>query len=704
MIQSQKEIFDAQEELKAKQNPSYKKKSFDSSSVSVDTSALDLIYGFTLKRQANDQIREQESAWSRYLQEYGTFQQKRQAITEEYNRKIAEAQTAGEAAILQKQMEEALSDLNMDKLKQEINWELVFSDLGNASKESLEKVKKQLKDFKDSNEYKEMSVEQIQVVDEALNKIQGAIIDKGGLLGDLPNQLEELRKAQEELNKAQEEYNQALKGGTEAQKESSQKKLNEAQKKLINQQGNVNKATDKAIGNFQLLSHTLTELGETSEMSLSQLGNLVQGIAGAFGESGSKIGGIIGSVFSLLDSIGSQGLDGFVGNIFKSVGNAAYGAWDTIFGWTGIDFGGDSDPHLEEDLQRLAQSNQDLEAALDNLSEKMDSSSVAEAMGIYSQQVDNINKQMRNTQEAMLRSHAAYSDGFLGIGGDHSSGHEINQGMTAAEWQEVSKVVGKTVNDAEDFFNLTSEEMWRVANEATSVYSKIKDLADNGYRDAAQYMDEYISYWQELEELQDQYREKLTSTSFDAIKNDFRSALLDMEDSTEDFAKNFEKMMQQAMLESFMTEKYDEQLKSWYKYFSQAMEDGALSKIESIFLESWWGRITNDATKEWEALRESMGWDTGTSSQQSATAGGFETMTQDQASELNGRFTALYESSLRQEAIQQGISNIAEDARNIIAQSYLELQQISENTGAIIKPIRQIQEDIAEVRRNTAKI
>ena len=641
----------------------------------------------------NEKINRQEQAWNRYLQEYGTFQQKRQAITEEYDRKIAEAQNAGEAAILQKQMEKALSSLNMDKLKQEINWELVFSDLGNASKESLEKVKKQLKDFKDSNEYKEMSVEQIQVVDEALNKIQDAIIDKGGLLGDLPDQLEELRVAQEELTKAQEEYNQALKGGTEKQKESAQKKLNEAQKKLANQQGNVNKATDKAIGNFQLLSGTLTELGEASEMSLSQLGNLVQGIAGAFGESGSKIGGIIGSVFSLLDSIGSQGLDGFVGNIFKSVGNAAYGAWDTIFGWTGIDFGGDSDPHLEEDLQRLAQSNQDLEAALDNLSEKMDSSSVAEAMGIYSQQVDNINKQMRNTQEAMLRSHAAYSDGFLGIGGDHSSGHEINQGMTAAEWQEVSKVVGKTVNDAEDFFNLTSEEMWRVANEATSVYSKIKDLADNGYRDAAQYMDEYISYWQELEELQDQYREKLTSTSFDAIKNDFRSALLDMEDSTEDFAKNFEKMMQQAMLESFMTEKYDEQLKSWYKYFSQAMEDGALSNMESLFLESWWGNITNDATREWEALRESMGWDTGTSSQQSATAGYSTTASQDSIDQMYGRFTAMYEVDLRMyESLQSLLSlTVSAEQRNTILS---EIRNLAISSNGYLEDIAGFQKKI----------
>ena len=725
VIQSQKEIFAAQEELKAKQNPSYKKKSFDSSSVSVDTSAFDLIYGFTLKRQANDQIREQESAWNRYLQEYGTFQQKRQAIIEEYNRKIAEDTTAGEAAILQKQMEEALSDLNMDKLKQEINWELVFSDLGNASKESLEKVKKQLKDFKDSNEYKEMSVEQIHVVDEALNKIQGAIIDKGGLLGDLPNQLEELRKAQEELNKAQEEYNQALKGGTETQKESSQKKLNEAQKKLVNQQGNVNKATDKAIGNFQLLSGTLTELGEASEMSLSQLGNLVQGIAGAFGESGSKIGGIIGSVFSLLDSIGSQGLDGFVGNIFKSVGNAAYGAWDTIFGWTGIDFGGDSDPHLEEDLQRLTISNQDLINSLDNLAEKMDESAVADATGIYEQQKKNIEDQIANTQEMMQRSAAAYSNGFLGIGGTHSSNKKINEVMSAEDWKRVSKAAGVSVTSASDFWNLTSEQMYNVANNATDLYSKIKQYADDGYQNASQYMDDYIEYWKQLEELEDAYREKLTDTSFDTVRNEFKNSLLDMESDAEDFAENFEKMMQQAVVESMMSDTYAKRLKEWYKNFADSMTDGTLTGTEQSDLKAQWDEMVSDALAERDAIMQAMGWDSSSSEQQSASSRGFETMSQDTADELNGRFTAVYESNLRIEAAEQqqtvaitelrgsisaltsqasGMYNIADETRTILANSYLELQQIRENTGEIVKPIKQMQADIAEVKRNTSRL
>ena len=173
----------------------------------------------------------EREAMNRYLKDYGTFQQRRQAITDEYNQKIAEAGGAGtwQGKLLQKQMEEALSALDMEKLKESINWELVFSDLENASKKSLQQVKKQLDDFKSSDEYKNMAVDQTKVIDEALNNIQSAIIDKGGLLGDLPEQLEELRKAQEELTAAQDEYNEAMKNGTDEQKEAAQRKLNMAE-------------------------------------------------------------------------------------------------------------------------------------------------------------------------------------------------------------------------------------------------------------------------------------------------------------------------------------------------------------------------------------------------------------------------------------------------------------------------------------------
>lgn len=236
----------------------------------------------------------------RYLKNYGTFVQKRQAITDEYTRKISEATTQGDKDILQKEMEKALSSLDLEKLKQGINWELVFGDLDKVSKESLNKVKQQLRDFKNSDEYKNMAVDQKKVIDEALSNIQSTLIDKGGLLADLPEQLSELAMAQEELSQAQEEYNEAMRSGTDAQKEDAIKKLNDAQKRQQNAQTNVQKSTDKTTSNLIALSNVITQLGSNSEISLSQIGNLAGEVVDVFTEAGSKIGGIIGAAFSLL--------------------------------------------------------------------------------------------------------------------------------------------------------------------------------------------------------------------------------------------------------------------------------------------------------------------------------------------------------------------------------------------------------------------
>lgn len=654
-----------------------------------------------------DRIRKEKEAMNRYLQEYGTFQQKREAIAQEYSQKIANTTIEGEKLLLQKQMEEALSGIDMDELKESINWELVFSDLGNVSKKSLQQIKKQLGDFKESAEYKDMGMEQKKVVDEALNNIQSAIIDKGGLLGDLPTQLEELRKAQEDLTQAQEEYNKALAEGTDEQKETARKKLNKSQQGVQNAQLNVERSTKTATDNLLTLADAITQLGGNSEMTLSEIGQLAGGIADTFAEAGSKIGGIIGAIFTLLDQIGKQGLDGFLENVFSSVGSALYGVFDTLLGWGGFDFGGESDPTLERDIERLTTANQELEKAINNLSDKMDESSLAEALDIYEVQKENIQKMMANTRDMMYRSVTASSDGFLGIGGHHSSGYKIDNGMSAQDWEAISKVIGRQINGAGEFFMLSSEEMWKVANEATTEYAKLKELADDGYKDAAQFMDEYIGYWQELENLENEYREKLTSVSFDTIRNDFRNALLGMEDDAEAFSENFEKMMKDAVLESMMTEKYDKRLKDWYKLFSGYMEGGYLGEGEQDDLRKEWQGIVNDALEEWKHWQKIMGWDTESSAnqQQSASSRGFGTeMTHEDAGELSGRFTALNESSLRQESIQQGISDIADDMRNIIAQSYIELQQISENTGDSAKYLKDIKADISIVKQNTSRI
>ena len=335
VIRFEKEKFEAEEELKAKKDKRYVKKSFDSSSVSVDTSTFDTIISNTTRRQRKEGLREQESSWDEYLIKYGTFQGKKEALTRKYRALMDSESDAGRIAFLQKEFEEALSALDVDKLKQEINWEMIFGDLSKVSKKELDKVRTQLKLFRESDEYKNMTVEQKKVIDEALDGIQSAIIDKGGLLGDLPDQLDNLRKAQEELDKAQDEYNASLESGTRAEQEAAKEKLNTADQNVTNAKTNVDKSSKKAIDNITRVTNAIAQLGE-ADVSLSSFGDSVGSLVDVLSESGSKIGGIIAAILAILDQIGKQGLDKFVGNILGSVSDAVGGIFDTVGSIFGI--------------------------------------------------------------------------------------------------------------------------------------------------------------------------------------------------------------------------------------------------------------------------------------------------------------------------------------------------------------------------------
>lgn len=590
-----------------------------------------------IDKEYNDKVTQ---SFIDYNKQYGTYQEKRLAIAMDYARKIAAAEKEGDEykkKALEQERKESLSALDFSELKDSIDWEVVFGDLDKVAKESLEKVKRRLKQFKNSEEYKNMDIDQKKVIDEAINNIQNTLIDKGGLLADLPNQLKELAISQTELAQAQDEYNQAMRDGTDEQKESATKKLNNAVRNQQNAQVNVEKSGEKAKSNLIALSGAITELGSSSEMSLSQIGNLAGDITDIFMEAGSKIGGIIGAAFSLLDTIGKQGLDGFVDNIVGSVFKSVGGIWNTLtFGLIGNK---ESDPHLQEDLERLTISNEALKASIDNLAEKMDESAVSDASDIYEKQKQNLEETMANTQEMMRREGAAWDNGLWGFGGTHSSNKRVNDAMSASDWERVSKAAGVSVRDAGEFWNLTSEQMYNVANEASDLYAKIKQHADDGYRNAAQYMDDYIEYWKQLEELEESKFEKQTDTSFDSLRNEFKESLLDMESDVDDFASKFEKTMQQAMIESMMSDTYSKQLKEWYKNFANAMSDGNLSKDEQFNLRTDWDDIVNDALAEREALKKMLGWESSSAdsgSSQSPSSGALTTMSQDSISTFEG--------------------------------------------------------------------
>ncbi|WP_462387275.1 tape measure protein [Phocaeicola plebeius] len=657
----------------------------------------------------------------RYLKSYGTFMQKRDAIIAEYTRKISEATTQGDKDILQKEMDKALSSLDLEKLKQGINWELIFGDLDKVSKKSLNKVKQQLRDFKNSEEYKNMAVDQKKVIDEALSNIQSTLIDKGGLLADLPEQLSELAKAQEELSQAQEEYNEAMRSGTDEQKEAATKKLNDAQKRQQNAQVNVQKSTDKTTSNLVTLSNVITQLGSNSEISLSQVGDLAGNIVDIFAEESEKLGGIIGAAFSLLDAIGTQGLDGFVGNIFSSVFKSVGGIWDTLtFGGFSKLFGiGGNEKEVQDTINRLTDRNEKLQSAIESITEEMKSSKGSE------KSVAEYNKAIKYQEEynKNVLSKAQANAGY------HSKHHSwaYYMGWSESDIQWIRENVMAEFTGTDSLWQMSPEQM-DLLRQNVDLWQKMADSGKGGYGNSVvDALGEYADLAGNLEELKEGLFEQLTGISFDSMYDSFIDTLMDMDASAEDFADNLSEYFMRAMLSDKIGNMYSQKLEDWWNRFGESMKDGNLSESERNSLQNEYMGYVNEALKLRDELAAATGYDkAGSSSQQSASSRGFGTeMTHEDAGELSGRFTVVYESNLRIETAEQqqtvaitelrgsigsltsqvtGLYNIADETRTILANSYLELQQIRENTGEIVKPIKQMQADIAEVKRNTARL
>lgn len=280
----------------------------------------------------------------------------------------------------------------------------------------------------------------------------------------------------------------------------------------------------------------------------------------------------------------------------------------------------------------------------------------------------------------------------------------------------------------DSLWNLTPEQMKALRSDVW-LWDIMESSGKGGYGErVTDKLDDYIEQAGKLEELTDSLYEGLIGMSFDSMYDSFISSLMDMEKSAEDFANDISKYFMQAMLSNAIGEQFSDKLRTWYDKFGEAMkDDGTLDNNERKELMDEYMGYVDEAMKLRDELAAATGYDkiSQESTSQSASSKGFQVMSQDTGEELNGRFTALQiagEEIKNQNIIQsQSLNlltvkadallsintetrNIADDTRDLIAQSYLELVQISENTGAIVKPIQQMQRDIAEVKKNTAKL
>ena len=697
-----------------------------------------------------------------HLRQYGTYQQQKLAIAAEYAEKIRKAGSEAERMSLSSERDSLISGVKAQELRTNIDWGVVFGEFGGMFTKVIEPVLADAKAYVQTDEFKNSDQASQKALIDAIREIERNIGGADNLsfkrLGQEINTyqqaMSELKDAQEEyarcygeLQEAQKAYITAQAEGTDAEQEAAEKALATAQENETAAAKNVETLQTTADAAQRAVSDTATGLKAAMDGVVDGLQKLASGsLSGAYnglialGNGAEKMGGklgkafgkiadaledvpIIGWIASIID-IFKDGLSVVIGGLLDAVFNAVSGILDDVLSgdlfvtlgqsilsgvgkifdaitWGGFSswFGsGDSDKTLERDIEYLTTSNKDLQKAINNLAEKMEEGSVADAEEVYNRQKALLEQSMDNTQEMMQRSAAAYSNGFLGIGGHKSSNHKIDKGMSSADWDRISAITGKNIRSAGAFFGLSSEDMAKVFNEANDLYSKIKSLADDGYKDASQYMDDYIEYYRQIEELQDALREKLTGMSFNTLRDNFKSQLLDMESDAESFGENLDEMLFGTIVESLMSEKYSEMLKGWYNSLADAMaDDGKLDDAELAALRSSYKKIVDGAIAERDALADAIGYDPEKSgSGQSGKAGSYNAMSQDQGTKLEGLFVS----------VQMHVTSIdekMEDATERWGMASDSLRRIEENTGRTANKLDELAEDIKRIIRDGIK-
>ncbi len=578
-------------------------------------------------------------SWIDYNKEYGTYQQKRLAIMREYTLKSSkESLNGNDKRMLSRQRDEALSELDFNELKDTINWDVVFGNLDKVAKKELQKVKRQIVSFRNSPEFKKSATpEQMQVIEEAIGKIDSEVIEKGGLFGNLTESIREYSEAVDELTAAQRDYDEAVRqyGADSAEAEAARKKRNKAEAGERNAGNNLEASKDKAVRNITAVADAMNTLGE-ADMSLSSFGSAVGSLVDTLSASGSTIGGIIAAILAILDQIGQKGLEGFVGNILESVMHAAGGLWDSIgrlFGVKGLGgiFKGADYSGYNEMVDQYNRLNEIWDELIDKKKEYIETSYGAEAQ--------KVGEEALALQRTAIDSYRILGKERLNSGastGSHSIGVRQRKWMSSQDWAAAGAALG------EDFyrygigegrmtglFDLSVEQLEKLKSEAPTFWAKLDD-------DVRNYLDKIIEGSEKLGDIQAQIKEQLTQVSFDSMRDAFYDTLLDMESGAEDFSEDFSEYLQKAILKTSLSKVYDKRLQEWYDKFANYNKEGGIDTGEYKDLQQEWNDIVKDALEERDSLKDIFGWTSSSSSSQSGRAGTVTSMTEETAGRLEG--------------------------------------------------------------------
>lgn len=733
------EIDKQEAEFKKKNKEAGKKVTLTSAQSNALNKARDLATQ-EYNKKLDDVNREALTSMRDYLKEYGSLYQQKQAIAEEYEEKIAKAQTQGEKLSLQQQRKKDLQTIEINAIRQNIDWGSIFGDFGAMFKDQLEPTIEKLQELSKST----TDVNEQKTIQELISKLQGsATIWNSDIFKKVSDDINSYQSAMQGYIDAQEREIEATKAVTKAQEDLAKAKksgdktsINKAEANLSRAQGvlvtasnnvlefgsSVQKASSdlqtsaqKAVSQFQQLENGLQGL---TSGSLKGIGNSILGLDKLFGGSMQKdvantlakgIQGLLGkdsdAAKSLTKALGDSGMageiisailgildilkDGFgtlISNLMdtvfgavtgilddalsgdivmkplKSIGNNVSHILNTLsFGGFNSLFGGDGNSKkVQEAINNLTSSNERLQKSIDKLKDTM--------TGTYGKESTNAYKEAKRQQETYNHNVMEIAKQQMSYHGSHHSWSSYWSGFSNEQLAKIRQNVKSDFNG--DITTFTPEEMKKLLSYQDLV-DKIRGTGKH-YKGRSAYgesvldkLEDYADLAGNLDELTEQWRESITQISFDSMKDNFISNLMDMNKSAQDFSDDFAEMMQKALLSYSMEDLMNGKLKKLYEDWADAIDaaNGDSSKIDIDAFNKRYDDIVQEGLKRRDDWAKVTGYTGSSSSSQTATSGGWASMGQDTADELNGRFTAL---QIAGESIAQNMTTTISQMESIV--------------------------------------
>lgn len=710
----QRKIDTARAEFEADQTN--KGKVFDKSTIALspeEEAEFDRVLEAVKARQekeSEDLYRAQMQSMYNYLKEYGTLQQQKLAIAQEYSRKISEAENEWQRKSLEKERDNAVASIDARSIASEIDWSLAFEGVGNVLGDIARETLAKVEDYMRTEEFNALSADNKKSYVDLRNKLKqetGGGASSPFALGQwskiadqtkaYQNSVRDMQTANEAHARAVNAYiaaQERLKNATDdTERSMAQSALDiaksgvdatavavtEAQADMRNRQSELKDSTEGAAQGLQNFASYLSEINSGSLYGFANgmsklITSLIKGgdgVGKALGELGGKIGGLVGAILQILDALGDDP-SGFITGVLDSVfgaisrlleqvftGELVTGVFKSLFNGVGSIFSGlfgsSNASEVKRTTETLTRRNEALTRAIEQLTDTIKSAKGVESVNAYQRAYD-MQKERISNQGNILAAQQRLN------GSHHSNNYYINRAMTSADWAQINSFLGLSGGDrklaASELWSLTPEQLASLQS-LPEIWSKIYN---SGKYDKKEFIDDYIALADTLGSLTDDLNEALTQTTFDGFYGNFVSMLMDMESDVDSFADDISQQLAKSFLANEIGARFQDRLRNWYDTWAEDMRDGALSQDEIGLLKSQYDQFVKEAIAERDRIAAITGY-TGSASttSQTATSKGYQTVSEDTMTEANGRMSALY---ICGEAIRDGQSGIADDIRN----------------------------------------